>query len=631
MTHLTPFLHKAYLLICFTIISLTAQAQTYCDPLADCSLDDYIDGFSTSGAIVDISNDNTGCTPSYPSYTYYSSLSVTATQGTSFSFTATNGSYCCDEYFSIWVDWNQDGDFNDAGEDVYASSYGSSSSGETFTDVINVPPNASVGTTRMRVMCSYSGPGDACSVYSGLGEAEDYDFIVVPACETPVNLAVANISSSTADFDWDAVTGAIGYEYVVDMVATAPTAAGTFTATNSASEAGLNATTGYYIHVRTQCTPTDFSNWATESFTTLFNPCPYPSGISFVASSTSAVTFNWLPVSGSAGYLYAIKATPTPPATGTATSATTATFTGLTGGNTYYFFLRNQCSSPTGTSDWTRFQFTMPECYKPGSILVSNVTDTSADFIWGVTSTANYYEYQVDPNMAPPAGGSGFSTTTGMSAHVEGLIPQTQYYVHLRSKCFTNDSSAWILDSLKTAEGCLRPVVVINNAQTNNPSAQWDVVPNAVAYEYKVNNSITPPAFGTEIFNTSTGVLTLAEDAKDYYLHVRAKCNSQFSFSQWVTDPLRISGVNVATVNSNSFGINAYPNPVKGMLTVKIDGAGDAGKLMLTDVTGKIVTKIDIKKSTSVTVVDVNMLTPGIYMLKYADSKNVGVMKVTKE
>ncbi|RYE23181.1 MAG: T9SS type A sorting domain-containing protein, partial [Sphingobacteriales bacterium] len=621
------FIHYSRLLTMLILLLFAgnAKAQTYCSISGTgCQYNDFIQSFSTTNGVTNITNNSTGCIGTSPAYVFYSSMTVSAVQGTSINISVTNGTYCCGERFSIWVDWNHDGDFTDAGEAAWTSSSSSTSAGQVFTGSISVPPTATPATTRMRVMCSYGGYGSPCATYYSDGEVEDYNFQVLAACQTPLGLAASNVASNTADFNWTAVPSVLGYEYVIDNTSASPTTAGTLVTTNSYSASGLNSSTAYYFHVRTKCSATAYSNWAAVPFTTLFNPCPYPTGVSFTPNGTSVATFNWTPVSGSGGYEYIVRgSSSTPMVSGSATTATTATVNGLTGGNTYYFFLRNACT-PSGLSDWTRLQFTMPECHQPGNIIVTSVSDTSADFIWGTMPSANYYEYQVDQVVAPPVGGSGFSTATGMSAHVENLIPQTTYYVHLRSKCYVNDSSEWKLDSLVTQMGCLRPSVVITGAQTNNPSARWDAVPGAMSYEYRVTTSANVPAYGTETANTFTGPIALKSDGKDYYLHVRTKC-TQFSFSRWVTQPLRVAGpTGVANISNGDFNIDVYPNPAKDKLQIRLAGnTGKNGSILLTDITGKIIVKTEM--TDNVLEVSLDGLSAGMYMLKYADDSHARV------
>ncbi len=71
------------------------------------------------------------------------------------------------EYWKIWIDYNRDGDFEDAGEEVFSGS-GSS----TVTGSFDVPVSAS-GATRMRVSMKWNGAPSPCETFS-YGEVEDY-------------------------------------------------------------------------------------------------------------------------------------------------------------------------------------------------------------------------------------------------------------------------------------------------------------------------------------------------------------------------------------------------------------------------------------------------------------------------
>jgi len=92
--------------------------------------------------------------------------------------------------------------------------------------------------------------------------------VAVPSCTTPAGLAATNVGPNSADLSWNSITGVSGYEYTVSQTAAAPTGSGTATTTNSYSATGLNPGTVYYIHVRTNCGTSVFSNWASSSFTT---------------------------------------------------------------------------------------------------------------------------------------------------------------------------------------------------------------------------------------------------------------------------------------------------------------------------------------------------------------------------
>ncbi len=112
----------------------------------------------------------------------------------------------------IWVDWNDDLDFADAGEEVY-----SGTSLEDDPTTLNasfvVPLTAVLGNHRMRIGGQDSGPCDPC--YTGsYGTYEDYTINVTaaPTCVAPSALIASNVTTTNADIAW---TGAVG-NYNVD-------------------------------------------------------------------------------------------------------------------------------------------------------------------------------------------------------------------------------------------------------------------------------------------------------------------------------------------------------------------------------------------------------------------------------
>src|SRR5690606_26373512 len=86
----------------------------------------------------------------------FNTLSFSEQQGGSVNISMTpSGST---NYFYCWIDWNQDGDFADAGETIWnTTSYTSSYSG-----VIDVPASQAIGSYKVRFAQSYSGTISYC-------------------------------------------------------------------------------------------------------------------------------------------------------------------------------------------------------------------------------------------------------------------------------------------------------------------------------------------------------------------------------------------------------------------------------------------------------------------------------------
>lgn len=76
------------------------------------------------------------------------------------------------EYWRIFVDWNNDGDFYDYNECVYQGKSKNKKSGN-----FKVPHNAAAGNLRVRVVMKWGGYAGPCSIFS-YGEVEDYTIVV---------------------------------------------------------------------------------------------------------------------------------------------------------------------------------------------------------------------------------------------------------------------------------------------------------------------------------------------------------------------------------------------------------------------------------------------------------------------
>jgi bacillolysin len=74
------------------------------------------------------------------------------------------------EYWRIWIDYNQDGDFTDSGEMAFDAG---ATSTTTVNGSITVPANALMGATRLRIQMKYNAAPTSCESFS-YGEVEDY-------------------------------------------------------------------------------------------------------------------------------------------------------------------------------------------------------------------------------------------------------------------------------------------------------------------------------------------------------------------------------------------------------------------------------------------------------------------------
>ncbi|MGN6477211.1 MAG: T9SS type A sorting domain-containing protein [Flavipsychrobacter sp.] len=265
----------------------------------------------------------------------------------------------------------------------------------------------------------------------------------------------------------------------------------------------------------------------------------------------------------------------------------------------------------------------------PTNVKVSNITAFTADVNWDAVFLPIGYQVIVDNSSATPASGVGSSFATTNTISLTTLTENTHYYVHVRSICGVKDTSGWTTVDFTTLITCHTPQPKLITLTQSRAILYWDTVQTATKYEYVIQHAPTPsPAFGT-VLTTNSLQLPLAP-ASDYYVFVKAYCNSIYPESEWGVLGFSTFPTAINTISGNSIGLSAYPNPVTDVLhvdlTSKIDGEAT---LTVTDVTGKQVRSIVVNANQ----VEVNMngLPAGVYQLKYSDRSHVDVMKVSKQ
>jgi hypothetical protein len=201
-----------------------SAGATLCIPSISNACDEYIGGVQLNTI-----NNTSSCTAG--GYIDYGNISTTLAKGTAYSATITPGitgqanpgAYTDDE-IAIWIDYNNDMDFNDVGEQV---GYVLVATGWSNVFNFTVPMSATIGALNMRVRISYSPDGaiDPCAVAT-YGETEDYTVTLTgPAgmdgldanlvsiypnpTENKVTIALGELAKETNQIDVLDITGKI--------------------------------------------------------------------------------------------------------------------------------------------------------------------------------------------------------------------------------------------------------------------------------------------------------------------------------------------------------------------------------------------------------------------------------------
>ena len=216
----------------------------------------YISNVTTTGGVANISN----ATVANGGYAYFPAQVVSQYPGSSVNFSTTNtGS----SGTAIFVDWNNNGSFADAGDQVAATTGWATS----LTGSITVPVGTAAGNKLMRVAHDYNLITPIACPVGVTGETEDYTFTVLAAsaCTGTPNAGTATITSSTGcastnfTLNTSGLSTGSGISY---QWQTSSSAGGTYTNVGAAGSSltTSTATTAYY-KLNTTCSGSGLVNY----------------------------------------------------------------------------------------------------------------------------------------------------------------------------------------------------------------------------------------------------------------------------------------------------------------------------------------------------------------------------------
>lgn len=182
----------------------------YCTSVAGSSQVCDNDQYVARVIFADQLNNGTECVSG--GYVNYTNLSATVGKGSTYNVQVNNGvvtggvptefSGYIGDRCGIWVDWNQDGDFDEANEAVTVNS---GNAPFFWTASITVPDGATFGQTRMRVRIVYNETPSSCGL-SSFGETEDYRINVTALLPVELSTFTAIPKGQAAYLEWETLT-----------------------------------------------------------------------------------------------------------------------------------------------------------------------------------------------------------------------------------------------------------------------------------------------------------------------------------------------------------------------------------------------------------------------------------------
>ncbi|MGF1557242.1 GEVED domain-containing protein [Paucihalobacter sp.] len=493
-------------------------------------------------------------------YSDFTNISTVLTKGTSYTIFITpvwTGTVY-NEGYSVWIDFNKDGDFDDAGEQVFtrAATNQSPVSGN-FT----IPEGAVEGATRMRVSMKYNATPTACESFTW-GEVEDYTVIIegsgpdVEAPTAPTNLTASNTTQTSTDLAWNASTdnvGVTGYDVYQDAALIASVTTANYQVT------GLNPNTNYSFFVRAKDAAGNISNNSnTVNVTTLAPPdteAPTsPTNLTATNTTQSTTDLSWNDSTDNTGVTaYDVFQDG---ALIASVSSTNYQVTGLSASTNYSFTVRardaagNQ-SDFSNTVLVTTIDTQAPTA--PTNLTASNITQTTTDLSWNASTdnvgVTGYDVYQ---------SGVLIASVISTNFQVTGLNSATSYSFFVRAKDaagnVSNNSNTVNITALAPpdTEAPTAPTnLVASNTTETTTDLSWTASSDNVGVvAYDVFQDGTQIASVSAINYQVTGLISNST----YQFSVRARdaANNFSAFSNSVSVTTLESTVNYCTSNSTN-------------------------------------------------------------------------------
>lgn len=458
----------------------------------------------------------------------------------------------------------------------------------------------------------------------------------------PLATAATNANATGFTANWNSVSGATGYVLEISTNNFTSFTSQNATTTNAVIT-GLTANSSYSYRVRAvnaygNSQPSNTVNTATTLIA--------PTAIAATTVTATGFTANWNSLVGATGYLLDVSAdnfsTFVSGFNALSVTGISSVVTGLSANTAYSYRVR--AVNANGTSANSNAITVTTLVASPVATAATSTTLTGFTANWNAVTGATGYLLDVSTdNFVTFVTGNNARNVTGISAAVTGLTANTSYSYRVRAtnsngtSANSNVISATTLAVTKIigTTGSLAFGDVIVGETPNQKSFTITNSGNSdlsiTAITVPVGYTVTPTSGTVTPAGTLNVQVTFTPTApQDYNGNATISSNSTSG-----TNTIAITGRGVkitATEDLIVDGVTVYPNPVKGLFTIKCKDAIESQKqVRLFDETGKEFEFASIQVLDKNTLqADISNLPNGFYILKMETNKKSHSKKIVK-
>ena len=415
-------------------------------------------------------------------------------------------------------------------------------------------------------------------------------------CNVAGGLNTTAITTTTATFNWTAVSSATSYNIQYRVVGTTTWSTGTSTST-SFNAGGLTIGTNYEWQLQTVCASGSSAFSASSTFSTTA-ACGAVSGLAAGSIANTSAALSWTAVSGATGYNLQWK-----PATGTTfttvSGLTTASYslTALTACTGYQFQVQSVCPAGSGAYS-AATSFTTIGCTV--SYCASTATNTTREYIKNVklgtinnTSTdgPGYVNYtSISTSLA-----GGTSNTITLTPGFVGSSTTEYYTVYI-----DYNHNGVFTDAGET---------VVKVSSRNAVSKAFTVPTTALNGNTRMRIQMQRSAYQTNPCATYT-----YGEVQDFTVNITGNAQGPV-----IAPDVPQEAVPANVVTDNLSQIKLYPNPAQDKITVEFLAQNQGnGNVIVYDLSGQriLVKETSVVAGMNTYSLATNALNDGVYIME---------------